>query len=151
MCYFITVELPRACTEAPAPFVLRACQQPLQPRNGGRLVEITDGHCACGLVRGGGGDEGRIAARYQKKGWSAAKIARALDGHRATAARRSQGPAVLESWLAALAREHGAVPVFIHWASAPLDPAAVHEDVLVGDLGKAPLPTEAWFAVASPA
>lgn len=145
MCYFVTVELPAELAELPAGLVLRECRHALHPRRGGRLVEVTDGHCSCDFVRGHGDDEERLATRYRKQGWSAARIARALEGYRAAAGRRCDKAAVFESWLAELATGHGSVPVFVHWASAPLDPAAGHAAVPIAELGKGPLPTEAWF------
>jgi hypothetical protein len=149
VCFFVTVELPDSSVTPPEGYVLHDCLHPLEPRRGGQLVDVTDGHCSCDAVRGPKTDEGRIATKYRKKGWSDAKIMRAIESRRSKDPHRAAE--ILESWLAELAMRFGSVSVFIHWASSPLHPAASHPPVPVDGLGKVPLPTEGWFEVVSTA
>lgn len=46
--------------------------------SGYTACEVTDGHCSCGLVEARGDGETKKRARYERRGWSATKIERAL-------------------------------------------------------------------------
>lgn len=152
VCYSVTIELPPSHEGAPDPLVLSECNQSLRPRRRGRLVDVTDGHCSCSLVRDEGKDDEQLTAKYRKKGWSPAKIERALADRRSARAKRGDvGPELLENWLAELARRYRSVAVFVHWSSTPLDPDASHPSIRTEDLGDGPLPREAWFDVESTA
>ena len=55
----------------------------LAPAPGKRLACVTDGKCSCRLVRRDRADrEQALRAKYRKRGWSAAKIERALSDAR---------------------------------------------------------------------
>jgi hypothetical protein len=77
-------------------------------RGGERQYLTTRGHCDCGTVLAASGkssakDE-RKAAQWKRKGWSAAKIARAVEDHRKADSRphRDKGDS-LQLWDAVLA------------------------------------------------
>jgi len=74
---------------------------------GERQYLTTRGHCDCGTVLGRWvapeeieAARAKEVARMQRKGWSAAKIARAMEGHDKTKAKRSRGDDTdtLEFW-----------------------------------------------------
>ena len=43
--------------------------------------DVHDGHCACDLLHDPSADHDRLARKYRRKGWTDAKIARALASH----------------------------------------------------------------------
>jgi hypothetical protein len=130
MCYFITVgipdedvpllddHLPRGLDLAPSanPSVLE------QMGPGFRTYLLTSGGCSCDLFRkprtATEHDEQELLRhKYEKKGWSAAKIDRALAQRR-----QSRGPEpspglaiVVQRFLAQLATRAGQVAVLVHW------------------------------------
>ena len=78
-------------------------------------VWVTQGHCSCGLTTRPPRHEpeDRLRARYERRGWSQAKIGRALRDRRSAYRRRIPLHAgLLENALTELARRHGSVIVF---------------------------------------
>jgi hypothetical protein len=63
--------------------------------HGAALLDITDGGCSCSFYRSEmkrePWSESSLRARYARKGWSDAKIARAVDAKLAAHARRAGG------------------------------------------------------------
>lgn len=64
---------------------------------GAMLLDITDGGCSCSFYRSeiqeDAWSESALRARYARKGWSNAKITRAIEGKRAAHERRSEDSA----------------------------------------------------------
>jgi len=99
---------------------------------GDRLFWITRGGCSCDLElsRHRGADESEIEkerARYRKKGWSEAKIARALQGKFAPDPRKDTPIEKLRELLRRLSRAPGGVRVFGHEYDG-----LIEEEVVVG-------------------
>jgi hypothetical protein len=97
---------------------------------GDQLFEVTTGHCSCDLVipsAAPSGDEGRarLRAKYERSGWSEAKIGRALaawdSAHERRLARRIAPEAELCAFLRALASTAGELRVLVHFYSDPFD------------------------------
>jgi len=89
------------------------------------LLEITVGGCSCGLFptrSKADHDEGE-RRRYEKKGWSAAKIERALQASRAARERdrESQNARRFREGIIALLRRTSSVRLFTHMYSGAFD------------------------------
>jgi hypothetical protein len=96
-----------------------------------RLFWITHGGCSCDLVKSrvsaskGGREKER--AQYRKKGWSEAKIDRALKAKHASKAQVPRGQRAdtplerLDDLLLLLSRTHGGVRVFVHMFEGRVD------------------------------
>jgi hypothetical protein len=107
MCHFITLIAPTTDAtavltvmkrhgRAAAPIDNRSIRKVL--REGEHQYLTTSGHCDCGTILGQGEDSSETEARLAKetdrmlrKGWSEAKIARALEDQRKVRARPSNG------------------------------------------------------------
>lgn len=92
------------------------------------LFEITHGQCACALMDMDEADhQEKIRRQYQKKGWSDAKIARALaDRHRARGSsyrhgRQSEAKRLLHDLIVRLAQQSGSVRAFAHFYKGSQD------------------------------
>jgi hypothetical protein len=98
------------------------------------LLDVTDGGCSCSLRPQATADEavddGAEQARYARKGWSAAKIARAIEAKRAARARHkpSAGPQAFCLSIQALVRAGSEVAIISHF----YDGHFVEEIVSVG-------------------
>ena len=95
MCVFVVVAVAGFRGDAARPFRERGfVAEPVTSALGGSLpldgtrLLITDGHCACSLAAAisprTAFDADRERQRYERKGWSAAKIERAIDAKRVT-------------------------------------------------------------------
>jgi hypothetical protein len=93
MCVFVVVSVAGFRGDAARPFRERGfVAEPFTTELGGSLppngtrLSITDGHCACSLAAAisprTAFDADRERHRYERKGWSAAKIERAIDAKR---------------------------------------------------------------------
>ena len=130
MCYFITIGVPDSAAAALKKSVARGLR--LDPGENHsiaqalpteyRTFELTSGMCSCDLYHSGSvsgfvtSDE-RLRKKYAKRGWSAAKIERALaDGTSQPAQPEFVGlrPDVA-TWLAAAAGNLGPLAVIVHW------------------------------------
>lgn len=97
---------------------------------GDRLFQVTSGGCSCDLVIRSNElsrDEqcARLRARYQRKGWSPAKIERALADWEIAHERQTQHQAAPQAELCALLRamtsKPGGLRVLIHFYSGHFD------------------------------
>lgn len=128
MCYFITIALPREHADAVRAAHASAGLSIERTTNAAALeaagsgwtpLLVTGGGCSCGWYArpSAAGLEERLAAakrKYERKGWSAAKIARALEAM-ATRPRPDEGlHATIVELLTAIASRHGAVRVWVH-------------------------------------
>lgn len=89
------------------------------------LLEITVGGCSCGLFptpRKTDHDESE-RRRYQKKGWSAAKIERALQASRSARGRDhgNQNAQRFREGIAALLQRTSSLRLFVHMYSGAFD------------------------------
>jgi hypothetical protein len=96
---------------------------------GDLLLEITVGGCSCGLFptpAKADHDEGE-RRRYEKKGWSAAKIERALQSSRAARGRdrESENARRFREGIVALLRRTSSVRLFAHMYRGAFDSEAV--------------------------
>ncbi len=147
MCHFVTLIVPTHDAEAVAAVMNRhgrAATPVDNPsirkvlREGERQYLTTRGHCDCGTVLAprhdtiGAFEEklAREAARWRKKGWSEAKIARAIEDRRKADARPDGGGCDgTELWSAVL-RDLGAelelpcAGLFVGWYSGAIDSEA---------------------------
>ena len=107
-----------------------------------RLFALTSGHCSCDLVipssqRSVEQQRSRLQARYQREGWSQAKIARALADWEAAHARqmvaRTASGMQLYALLRALANKPGGLRVLIHFYSGRFDNEEVEPRGRVSD------------------
>src|SRR5215510_7292371 len=89
------------------------------------LLEITVGGCSCGLLaaplRSDHGEADR--RRYEKKGWSAAKIERALEASRAARGQdhSSENARRFRDAIAGLLRRTPSIRLFVHMYSGAFD------------------------------
>jgi hypothetical protein len=105
-----------------------------------RLFWITHGGCSCDLVksRSSVSESGREKerAQYRRKGWSGAKIDRALQAKHASKTQVPRGQRDdtpmerLDDLLVRLSRTHGGVRVFVHMFEGSVD-----EEKVVGAIG----------------
>jgi hypothetical protein len=104
---------------------------------GDQLFQVTSGGCSCDLVIQANelsrdGQRERLRSKYTRKGWSVAKIGRALADWEVAHERRSQlqgAPrAELCALLRAIASESGSVRVFVHFYSGAFDSEQVTSD-----------------------
>ncbi len=95
-----------------------------------RLFELTSGPCSCDLIipssqRSAEQQRARRQAQYQRKGWSQAKIARALADWESAHARQvvawTASGMQFYALLRALATKPGGLRVFIHFYSGEFD------------------------------
>src|SRR5262245_5212933 len=83
-------------------------------------LQITNGMCSCSIYRVPGGapafDEAHERQRYARRGWTAAKIERALDSSRAAHERRPRGGIAREfvDAITQLVRSGAAVTLLAH-------------------------------------
>jgi hypothetical protein len=95
MCVFVVVSVAGFRGDAARPFRERGfVAEPVTADLGGTLpldgtrLSITDGHCACSLAASISPrtefDADRERQRYERKGWSGAKIGRAIEAKRVT-------------------------------------------------------------------
>jgi len=102
MCIFIAVSVAGYRGDATQPFRDRRLKaEALTGAFAAKLpagthLSITDGHCACSVFPGRpeitAVDPGEERRRYERKGWSKAKIDRAIESKRAAHARHSRQP-----------------------------------------------------------
>src|SRR5688500_13389005 len=136
MCYFITIGVParhRQLVEALQKGRFRA-----DPHfnlsvaqlftSDDALFTLTDGHCSCALyIRDESttaeADEGKARARYQRQGWSEAKISRALEAKRQarTATQRDDKRGKFCERIAGVVEAIGRVRLFVHMYSGDID------------------------------
>lgn len=98
-----------------------------------RLFELSTGQCACDMVSQGTeapSDEyvQRLRAAYEQKGWSQAKVARALREWELAGARRRERQATPKRLFSAFLRtaaSRGPLRVFIHFYSGDFDTEVV--------------------------
>jgi hypothetical protein len=119
--------LPRGVVAAPA------SDSAVAARVGERYdtLFITSGGCSCDLFRGArdgqpGRDPEAMRRKYQKLGWSAAKIERALasNASHGSSTRRFLGlRADVRDWMACVAERVGEVVVIAHWFGGSVDEA----------------------------
>ena len=103
---------------------------------GDQLFQVTSGGCSCDFVIRSelSRDEqyARLRARYQRKGWSPAKIERALADWEIAHERRTQHQAAPQAEVCALLRAMTSKPrglrVFIHFYSGHFDSELVTSD-----------------------
>ena len=119
MCAFLTLAIPAhtagAIAREPAPGLYAAPQanRSLAAHLGGRAAFlVTAGGCSCGLYVPERARSELDAARrkYEKRGWTEAKIARALHGRRGVVGLRDD----VRELVARLAETTGEVGVFVH-------------------------------------
>ncbi len=139
MCYLVTIGIREERAQLDAllgvdfPLAVRPSKNPSLrsafPR-ADHLFEVSDGFCACDLViqdkpRSDEDQRARLRAQYERKGWSKAKIARAVaDWHAAHNRQRekSSEPARnLIKLLQTLATRLGGVRVVVHFYSGRFD------------------------------
>ena len=78
--------------------------------------------CSCDLYRSGDDEKiSRLRAKYEKQGWSGAKIERALADRPPSGFVGNLHPG-FRQWLADSVREAGAAYLLVHWDLAPLGP-----------------------------
>ena len=144
MCYFITIGVPPEHGETLRRLVPRGLRvEPSQNTSiakavgdGHGLFVITSGGCSCGLYRSApDGDayddirerEARLRKKYANKGWTDAKIQRAIGSAHPVA---SSGFVGLRddacALLAQLAREAGRVGVVVHFYSGRVEDETIH-------------------------
>jgi hypothetical protein len=107
---------------------------------GDRLFWITHGGCSCDLVKSHASapeaDLKKQRAQYQKKGWSEAKIDRALKAKHASKTQVPRGQRDdtplerIDDLLVRLSGTHGGVRVFVHMFDGSID-----EEKVVGAIG----------------
>jgi hypothetical protein len=137
MCFFLTIAVPAGCAgefEAAIPRGLAAlpCDnrslQSQLPRDFSTFL-LTSGGCSCDLFRRNSvelpsPDPERLRKRYEKRGWSAAKIERALKdashSHRALSSFVGLR-ADVRDLLAELVARHGEVAVVVHFYHGDVD------------------------------
>lgn len=128
MCWFITIGIPATARDALARNPVSRCRLALTPQtatpttalfpSGLSCVLVTRGGCACELVAKTSDDAAAIdalRARGIRAGWSAAKIARAIDGRRVGEPRLSEAAVAFRQFVAELVRETGTVWLFAHF------------------------------------
>ena len=110
-------------------YVVEASRNPVCTQVGTpEVLAVSDGHCACALYiptqRHVGEDTLLMRARYRRKGWSEAKIERAVkarcdaaDRKAAMLANRNQFPATI----AALVESGAEVALLAHFFDGPFD------------------------------
>ena len=140
MCYRLAISHPSRHPLPPAEaFSLRELRLAEAP-HGVEVLSIEIGGCACGLVWDETSDSTPAeVARWRKKGWSEAKIQRAV-GARMQARARSHGerPA-LERWLAEAVRAAPGVRVLVSEHGDVEPPPGTGTDATVEEFLKAPL------------
>jgi hypothetical protein len=151
MCHFAIVEISSESPELPDGLRFEPNRYPeLGPAQvGAKLVAVTDGHCSCGIYRSGRRPKEQLRAKYQKRGWSHAKIERALRDHD-TARPSEQVPAQFERWLGDASRLLGEVRLFVHWDEASLGEKARLASQMIDSkalLAGAALPSERWVVI----
>lgn len=123
MCHFLTLSVPGAAVPDVPPTSQGALSfhrhdNPSVTKHapaGWTSFTVTKGGCSCGLYRSGRGDDReRQAEKYRKKGWSEAKIRRALDDRGSTREEAGLRADVLEI-VATLVRAQQRVRVALHW------------------------------------
>ena len=89
--------------------------------NGAVLLDVTDGGCSCSIcvpsIADRAVDEEAARARYARKGWSAAKIARAIESKQAAHGRRKPSSRAQQFCLSveALARSGSHIALISHF------------------------------------
>jgi len=93
-------------------------------------LSITDGHCACALYHGGVMQERETAAGlrelYARRGWSQAKIARAVEARLESAGKKARSLAsqnVFPETVAELLDGHAQLSLLAHMFAASFDSA----------------------------
>ena len=125
MCYFISVGLPRKF-HTKWLGLLPEDLQSLPSRYGELESKIKDlpvttivrGMCSCDLWN----REGSLNSqkRYERKGWSASKVARALENRQKSDFHPNLHPE-FRRWLADAAQDAGKAYLFVHWDSQTID------------------------------
>lgn len=136
MCYFITIGVParhRQLVEAlqKGRFRVDRSSNPSVARlfpPDDALFTLIDGHCSCALYiqdesTTAEADEGKARARYQRQGWSEAKISRALEAKRQarSANQRDDHRAEFCERIAGVVEAIGRVRLFVHMYSGDID------------------------------
>lgn len=133
MCYFVTVAVPAKRESAlghfrDAGYALRSCanrQLAAAFPGGFKLFEVTHGGCSCGLYAAAiqrPTEEG-VRAKYAKKGWSPARIERAVASKRHSG-RLGDGTPLFKAFLEAVrgaATDAKRLVLFAHWYSGGTD------------------------------
>jgi hypothetical protein len=136
MCYFVTLGVPasraaaavHALRGAKPGFSVRPCQNPSVaaafPKSD-QIFEITHDGCSCDLFLAASSpadDEPKQREQYQRKGWSEAKIERALAGRRLAHRGRQKGAAVeFREAVVKLVGETGGLRLLSHMYSGNVD------------------------------
>lgn len=128
MCYLITFAVPSAVGVEPGrygglevdPFVNAGSGHDYS--DGLSVFSLTMKSCSCDLYSAGGSDESkrekRLRKKYERRGWSAEKISRAL-GDSARADRQRSGLSNdVRSFLLQLLDRAAEVQLIVHWHSA---------------------------------
>lgn len=144
MCYFITIGIPYDKTEFLENHVPRelhvstvANETVLRHMGPGvRTYLLASGGCSCDLFseprganeNGGDAELKRLRRKYERQGWSAAKIERALSQHTAGSDETAQLVSGLrgdvQRFLGELAESVGRVAVLVHWYEGDVEEAA---------------------------
>lgn len=132
MCHFVTLavprdSLPKCRASLPDQFVLQKARyaELVAPEDGQVMVSVTNGHCSCGMLPGEIESVDRTRQKYARKGWSAAKVERAVRDHRKSLARRTGDAVLFRDWLSKIAADR-AVAVYLHWEPGELHPDRMH-------------------------
>jgi hypothetical protein len=128
MCYMIVVALPPAAQEKwlarlPSPLRRRPNRYPALPEAMSRWepVTVVTAQCSCDLFHPP--DEAKtrnLRRKYERQGWSAARIERTLASRPPDGFPGSLHPD-LRQWLAEAAKEAGGAYLLVHWDSAALE------------------------------
>ncbi len=134
MCWILTLAIPPGCVPPGSDCGLGIAHWPTAEKradfpSGWNLLNVTSGMCACGLYEEPDhpapppqDKSARMLARYQRLGWSAAKIERALRDHEHAEARQPaqyDGPLRFRVQVAQWASQYGEVCVRAHWEGRP--------------------------------
>ncbi len=139
MCYFLTVVIPRSYEATLRQQLPPQLNLDLAPSRNASLAAwlqkdevafyLTGGMCSCDLfARAGSSVQNQQAAlrqKYQAKGWSAAKMERALSQAGAERESFSGLRGDILALLCRVARQVGRVSVLVHWYSGDIDREAV--------------------------
>jgi hypothetical protein len=157
MCYFITLEMPNEYVEewqeklpgsiSIGPNIYPELQSSIADND---LICITHDGCSCDLFRRSKNtEEDKLRNKYKKKGWSNAKIDRALANHSDSGQNKDALSLAFESWLCDLAALNVPVRLFVHWDSKELKQDKTTSIISNADLRerKVRIPEEKWVEI----
>ena len=132
MCHFLTIAVPReAVPEVPEDFrhTIRFDEHTNQSvtrymPDDWACFTATSGGCSCDFYRvpfDDSDDSARRVKKYKKKGWSDAKIQRALDGRKESQHETAGLREDIFELVIGLARESGEVRLALHWYSGDVE------------------------------